>query len=150
MNTDILFQNLFENPAFNTPVAEKTINEIKILDLRYMEAIDITLNEHGVLNKKRLFELLGEDWEEITKDYIFELSDAPGEFETREKYLSGNVKQKLAQAQAAADLNDRFKPNVTMLESVIPRDIPSSLITMNLGARWIPEEEYTSFFSGIS
>ena len=32
MNTDILFQNLLENPAFNTPVAEKTINEIKILD----------------------------------------------------------------------------------------------------------------------
>lgn len=110
------------------------------------EAIAITLNEHGALNKKRLFELLGEDWEEITKDYIFELPDAPGEFETKEKYLSGNVKQKLAQAQAAADLDDRFKPNVTMLESVIPRDIPSSLITMNLGARWIPEEEYTSFF----
>ena len=112
------------------------------------EAIAITLNEHGALNKKRLFELLGEDWEEITKDYIFELPDAPGELETKEKYLSGNVKQKLAQAQAAADLDDRFKPNVTMLESVIPRDIPSSLITMNLGARWIPEEEYTSHFFG--
>ena len=41
MNTDILFQNLSENPAFNTPVAEKTINEIKILDLRYTEEIDI-------------------------------------------------------------------------------------------------------------
>lgn len=41
MNTDILFQNLFENPAFNTLVSEKTINEIKILDLRYTEEIDI-------------------------------------------------------------------------------------------------------------
>lgn len=39
---DLLFKNLLDHPEYQTPVAEKIINEIKILDLRYTEEIDIT------------------------------------------------------------------------------------------------------------
>lgn len=93
--------------------------------------------------------MLGAEWEEKTQDLIFELPNSPGEYEIKDKYLSGNVKQKLIQAKAAAELDERFTRNVIMLEAVIPQDIPTSLVTTNLGARWIPEEEYTAFFKEL-
>lgn len=113
------------------------------------EAIQISYNETGRINPAKMELLLGKNWEEMCRGMVFELPDSPGNFISKEEYLSGNVRKKLKQAKAALNLSPRFKDHVTALESVQPKDLPASLIDMRVGARWIPESDYTSFFKEI-
>ena len=110
------------------------------------EAVYITMSEKGHIDMGRVASLLNVTEHEAieqTKDTVFELPE--GGFETREVYLSGNVKVKLAQAQAAAERNERFNENVEALKAVQPVDLPIQDITVQMGARWVPQEVYTSF-----
>ncbi|WP_245713548.1 SNF2-related protein [Nocardia vaccinii] len=71
--------------------------------------------------------------------------DRPGEWEPRHLYLSGNVKTKLATAQAVADRDPAYRANVIALEAVLPPDLHPSEIKAKIGAPWIPAEVYTAF-----
>lgn len=53
-------------------------------------------------------------------------------------YLSGDVRQKVAAAEAAAGMDpQRYEPNVTALRQVLPRDWGPAEIEAQLGAGWI-------------
>ncbi|EOD7438563.1 SNF2-related protein, partial [Enterococcus faecium] len=67
-------------------------------------------------------------------------------WETREEYLSGDVKQKLGEAKLATEsYPDIFERNVTSLEDVQPTPLKPGDIDYSLGATWIPKEIYEEF-----
>ena len=55
-----------------------------------------------------------------------------------DEYLSGNVREKLRQAQDLAEKDERFKINVAALEKVQPADLKPNDISVQLGSTWIP------------
>jgi N12 class adenine-specific DNA methylase len=66
-------------------------------------------------------------------------------WQTSEQYLSGNVREKLRQAKAAAQYDARFQENVAALESALPLTVQVKDIRAPLGAGWIPEETISDF-----
>jgi len=63
-----------------------------------------------------------------------------GEWEPADKYLTGDVRTKLKQAEAAAAARPKdFKGNYDDLKVVQPADIPAGQIAVHMGAPWIPE-----------
>jgi len=66
-------------------------------------------------------------------------------WETADAYLSGNVKEKLQKAKAAANENPMYRVNVEALDVVQPKDLDATEISVRLGATWIPAEYVTDF-----
>ncbi|MCP4427376.1 MAG: hypothetical protein GY803_23050, partial [Chloroflexi bacterium] len=111
------------------------------------DALMISLYEGGV-NWARMHELTGIPVEELQTEltnagYVFMLPD--GRWELSEAYLSGDVKQKLKDAQAAAKLDPRFQANVDALLAVQPPTLKPSDIHIGFGAGWIPPEVIEEF-----
>lgn len=65
--------------------------------------------------------------------------------ELAEKYLSGNVKDKLAQAKMIFETTGEYAENIAALEKVLPEDLVASDIDMRLGAAWIPSDIIRDF-----
>jgi N12 class adenine-specific DNA methylase len=65
---------------------------------------------------------------------------------TAEDYLSGDVRAKLAAAQAAGD---GFEANAAALEQVIPEDLGPDEINVQLGAPWLPPEVVEQFTAAL-
>ncbi|WP_295356931.1 LPD38 domain-containing protein [uncultured Succiniclasticum sp.] len=90
--------------------------------------------------------------EEVIKDLIkanavYETFE--GDFVPANVYLSGNVRKKLREAQAIAKKDPKFKRNVEALKKVLPENLTSSEITVNMGASWIPVKSYKEFFMDL-
>lgn len=77
--------------------------------------------------------------------------EAPnGDLVPSDIYLSGNVRQKLREAQAAFDNgNDAMKDNVAALQNVVPEDVPYFNIETKLGATWVPQEVYQEYIASM-
>ena len=71
----------------------------------------------------------------------------PGEerYATADEYLSGNVREKLREAEAAAKSEPSFNVNVEALRAAQPRELTASEIDVRLGATWI-EPRYIEQF----
>lgn len=72
-----------------------------------------------------------------------------GNWETRDEYLSGPVKEKLNLAIKASHNDREYNRNIEALEKVQPKPIPPSEITARLGSPWIPCEAIEQFISEI-
>ncbi|MEA1926751.1 MAG: helicase-related protein, partial [Candidatus Auribacterota bacterium] len=81
------------------------------------------------------------------KNTIFETPD--GNFEVADIYLSGNVKQKLREAQDVQKSGIDMTRNIEALEKVIPPDTPYFQIEASMGATWVPSEVYQDFIGEI-
>ena len=67
-------------------------------------------------------------------------------WETADEYLSGNVRDKLRVAKAAAGEHpELFGDNVAALEQVQPRDLDAGEIDVRIGTTWIEPEDYEKF-----
>ncbi len=64
---------------------------------------------------------------------------------TADEYLSGNVREKLREAEAAAKADQSFNINVEALKAAQPRELTASEIDVRLGATWI-EPRYIAQF----
>lgn len=69
---------------------------------------------------------------------------------TADEYLSGDVKTKLAEAEAKAGTDSAFARNVEALKKVIPTDKLPSEIYAAPGANWIPADVYSEFTEVIT
>lgn len=65
----------------------------------------------------------------------------------RSLYLSGNVREKLAQAEEAAATDPRFGVNVRALTEQVPARVPAHLIQFTLGTVWLPVEAIAAFMA---
>jgi len=111
------------------------------------DALAVVLNERGRVDVEHIAELLHMGTEEV----IDELGDAvfrdpaDGSWQTSDAYLSGPVRTKLAEAEAAAALDPVYDRNLRALQSVQPADLRPSDITARLGTPWIPASDVVVF-----
>lgn len=117
------------------------------------EAVAVSLNETGRLDLTRIGELLSLDDSQIVEQFreskIAYENPTSGEWETNDRYLSGNVREKLREAREVAGLSveneRRFAANVEALEKIQPRDLEYVEIEATLGAPWIPPADVKNF-----
>jgi N12 class adenine-specific DNA methylase len=69
---------------------------------------------------------------------------ATRQMEVSYEYLSGNVREKLAQAQAN-NSDGQYDANIKALEAVIPMNIPAHLIDFSIGSSWIDPKLYEEY-----
>lgn len=115
------------------------------------DALVASLSERGRIDMDLMQELYGKPAEQIADelgDLIF--SDPDAGWQTRDAYLSGNVKQKLARAREAAKADPSLSRNVAALEEVQPKDIEAVDIAVKPGATWIPTSVMAAFADHIS
>lgn len=71
-----------------------------------------------------------------------------GDIMPSDMYLSGNVRQKLEEAQnAVAEGNTDLQRNVDALKEIIPEDIPYFNIEAKMGATWVPLSDYEKYIA---
>lgn len=68
-----------------------------------------------------------------------------GDWQTADEYLSGNVRQKLREAEQAAQDSPGYLPNVEALRQAQPKDLDASEIEVRLGATWIDKKYIRQF-----
>jgi len=111
------------------------------------DALAVVLNECGHVDVDHIAELLHIDPEIVIADLgdaIFR-DPATRAWQTDDAYLSGQVRDKLKSAEAAAALDPAFERNVRALVAVQPADLGPSDITARLGAPWIPAADVVAF-----
>lgn len=111
------------------------------------DALAIVLDTTGRVDLHEVAALLDTDSDDARRRLGTLVFDDPtsGRLLAAPEYLSGNVRQALSAAQAAAEEDPRFKVNVEHLERVIPRDLAPEEIKANLGAIWVPASDMTAF-----
>ena len=117
------------------------------------EALTISIAERACVDLEFMSSLSRKPVEELTADLrgvIFHdptlgpLEDHTG-WVTADEYLSGNVRQKLRQAEAAAADNPAYQVNVEALRAAQPKDLDASEIEVRLGATWIDKSYIKQF-----
>ncbi|WP_292242349.1 helicase-related protein, partial [Mesorhizobium sp.] len=111
------------------------------------DALAVVLNERGHIDIEHIAELLHEDVDDVIGELGGALFRDPetGSWQTADAYLSGQVRDKLKAAEAAAALDFAYERNVTALQGVQPADLRPSDITARLGAPWIPAADVVAF-----
>ncbi|WP_412052008.1 DEAD/DEAH box helicase family protein (plasmid) [Hoeflea sp. Naph1] len=111
------------------------------------DALAVVLNERGHVDIDHIAELLHQDRETVIAELGSAIyrDPADGSWQTSDAYLSGPVREKLAIAEAAAEMDPAYKRNVEALEAVQPADLSPSEITARLGAPWIPASDVVDF-----
>ncbi|QLI49470.1 hypothetical protein vBPaeMUSP25_31 [Pseudomonas phage vB_PaeM_USP_25] len=73
--------------------------------------------------------------------------EAPnGDIVPSDIYLSGNVREKMREAEAALAMgNQAMSVNIQALKDVMPEDVPYFNIETKLGATWVPNDAYKQF-----
>ena len=66
------------------------------------------------------------------------------------EYLCGDVRRKLAMAEAAANQDEKYSKNVEALREVIPEDIGAAEISVDIGCTWIDTDDYEEFMRELS
>ena len=115
------------------------------------EALLVSLNEKGRVDLDHMVSLLARpasDFLPDLKGMVF-LNPETKQWETEDQYLSGNVREKLAAADAASVNDPRFRENVEALKSVQPTDLPAPEIDVRLGAAWLPPTDVQAFVHGL-
>ncbi len=103
------------------------------------EALAVSLNELGRVDMEYMSRLCGKSETEIAAELSGVIFRVPGteRYVTADEYLSGNVREKLREAEAAAKDDASFNINVEALKAAQPRELTASEIDVRLGATWI-------------
>uniref|UniRef100_UPI003899C835 helicase-related protein n=1 Tax=Pigmentiphaga litoralis TaxID=516702 RepID=UPI003899C835 len=115
------------------------------------DALAITLDTTGEVDLPTVAHLLGTDEQDARAqlgEAVYE-DPATGELETRAAYLSGNVRAKLREAEAAAEADERFAGNVSALRAVQPEPLRMDEVEARIGAVWISPADHQAFLQEI-
>ena len=119
-----------EKPADPTQAVKASILSFGRVDLQYLsDALSISEEEA----KKAA----------LSTGLAFE-NPSTGVVESRYAYLSGNVREKLAAAEANNE-GGKYDANISALREVMPQDIPAHLLPYSFGASWIPAKVFEEF-----
>ena len=109
-----------------------------------VEALALSIGEKAHVDMDYMSQLTDKDEEalfaELTGVVFLNPDYAEGvneKYLPADEYLSGNVRQKLAIAQAKAAQNPQYQVNADALAQVQPTDLTASEISVRLGATWL-------------
>ena len=105
------------------------------------EALALSISEKACVDMPYMAQLSGKSQDELIDELngVIFLDPVRGNWQTADEYLSGNVRQKLREAEAAAVDAPGYAPNVAALRQAQPKDLDASEIEVRLGATWIDE-----------
>lgn len=112
------------------------------------EALAVSMGELGRVDlhyMSRLSDINEEKLVDDLKGLIFPVPGRDGYYEISSIYLSGNVREKLREAQDAAKEDPVFQNNIASLEQALPEFLDASDISVRLGSTWVPSEDYKAF-----
>lgn len=114
------------------------------------EALNVCLSEKAKVDPAFMTELLPDMEPEqimaaLSRDGKVFYDPGAKRWETREAYLSGNVRAKHSKALNMAKRNPYYEAHVKALESVMPEEVGPADINVHLGAHWIPPEIVKQF-----
>ena len=112
------------------------------------QAVKVSILSFGRVDLQYLSDALSISEEEAKKAALatglaFE-NPSTGVVESRYAYLSGNVREKLAAAEANNE-GGKYDANISALREVMPQDIPAHLLPYSFGASWIPAKVFEEF-----
>jgi N12 class adenine-specific DNA methylase/SAM-dependent methyltransferase len=115
------------------------------------DALAICLDTAGEVRLDQIARLLGTTKDDARAQLGTLVFDDPatGQLVPAAEYLSGNVRQKLRQAERAAEDDPAFTVNVTELRRVVPADLTPGEIDARLGAAWIDARYIQQFLREI-
>ena len=111
------------------------------------EALALSISEKARVDMNYMVQLSGKSQEELIDELngVIFLDPVHGEWQTADEYLSGDVRQKLREAEAAAKDSPGYLPNVEALRQAQPKDLDASEIEVRLGATWIDKAYIKQF-----
>jgi N12 class adenine-specific DNA methylase len=112
------------------------------------EGLLVSLDRTGGIDLAYIARLYGKPGEAIVAelgDLIYRDPESQS-WQTADQYLSGNVRAKLAAAEAAGPA---YAGNAEALRRVQPEDVLPGDIDAGLGAPWIPEKDIQAFAAGL-
>lgn len=119
-----------------------------------VEALAVSISEKACVDLGFMASLMGgsEKIEQIKSDLKGVIYKNPEKgddelsgWETADEYLSGNIRDKLAAAKAAAEQNNFYDENVNALEMAMPKKLEPGEINVKLGSSWIDEKYIAQF-----
>jgi N12 class adenine-specific DNA methylase len=129
---------------FENVISRQREPEIKSVN----DAVLHVLNQRGRLDVPHIAELVGKSESETIEelgDRIFRDPGSDHTWVTRDQYLSGNVRKKLALAKAEAERNPEYRRNVEALEAAQPIPLGPAQIHATMGMPWLPEATIRDF-----
>lgn len=116
------------------------------------DALIVSLRNKGGVDLPYMAQLMGSNPETVVAGLEGQIFKNPvtEAYETRDEYLSGNVREKLAQAENAAAQDPSYQKNVDELKKVIPKDLIADEICVTMGAPWIPASDVQAFADHIT
>ena len=111
------------------------------------EALALSISEKACVDMPYMAQLSGKSQDELIDELngVIFLDPVRGNWQTADEYLSGNVRQKLREAEAAAVDAPGYAPNVEALRQAQPKDLDASEIEVRLGATWIDKDYIQQF-----
>ena len=111
------------------------------------EALALSIGEKARVDMAYMSQLTGKSEEDIIDELngVIFLDPVYGDWQTADEYLSGNVRQKLREAEKAAVDSPGYLPNVEALRAAQPKDLDASEIEVRLGATWIDKKYIQQF-----
>jgi len=115
------------------------------------EALAVSLNETGEIHWPRMEQVAGRPARALQRELgsLVYCNPEGGLWETADRYLSGDVRRKLAVATAAAGLDPVYGRNIEALTAVQPADLEPGDIEARLGSSWIPASDIREFVAGL-
>lgn len=138
-------QKFDKTDVFSKRVVEK---EKEPTPANVKDGIIASIFKFGRVDIPYIAEQLGTGIGEVKKEIIengygFE-NPVTRQMEASYQYLSGNIREKLRQAEENNE-NGEFDRNIKALQEVMPMEIPAHLIDFTLGSSWIDPKLYEDF-----
>ena len=111
------------------------------------EALALSIGEKARVDMAYMSQLTGKSEDDIIDELngVIFLDPVYDDWQTADEYLSGNVRQKLREAEKAAVDSPGYVPNVEALRAAQPKDLDASEIEVRLGATWIDKKYIRQF-----
>ena len=118
------------------------------------EALAVSLAEKAKIDIAFMEKLSGKTEQQLYEDLHgviflnpeYEISpEYEPKYLTADEYLSGNVREKLSQAEQFSKDSFEYRVNAEYLEKVQPKDLTPGEISVKLGTTWIPEKYIEKF-----
>ena len=112
------------------------------------DGVVVSMFKNGRIDVPYIASQLGKSEAEVKREIVesglgFE-DPTTRQMEVSYKYLSGNVREKLKQAEANNE-NGEYSKNIKALQEVVPMNIPSHLIDFTLGSSWLDPKLYGEY-----